>query len=68
MPEPTKASRSIQRPSAGDIRRAVKALGINVPIYRVETITDGLRFHLYGHKKPVHWKRPKPRRTRKKAT
>lgn len=56
MPEPTRA----------DIRRAIKALGINVPIYQVEAIPGGVRFYLYGHKKPMDWKRPRKRRTKAK--
>lgn len=37
------------------VQEAIRDLGINVPIYRVEQIAGGLRFYLYGHKQPVDW-------------
>ncbi len=47
--------------SKADTQAAIKALGINVPIYRAERITGGVRLYLYGRTEPVTWKRPKPK-------
>lgn len=54
------------KPTRVQIRAAVKALGISVPIYRVETIRGGLRLYLYGHSEPVEYKKPKARKSRAK--
>jgi hypothetical protein len=48
----TKRTTAIPR---DQIQAAIQALGISVPVYRVERIEGGLRFHLYGRHKPVDY-------------
>ena len=42
------------------VEEAKQALGITVPVYRVEIDGDKVTFWLYGRTEPVTWQRPEP--------
>jgi hypothetical protein len=45
------------------VAEAIKALTINVPIYRYEIKGNTVTFWLYGRTVPVKWTKPKTRTT-----
>jgi hypothetical protein len=50
------------------VQTAIKALGINVPIYRSEVKDGKVTLYLYGHSQPVTWAPEKPAPAKKKTT
>ena len=47
------------------VQQAIKALNINVPIYRAEVKGNTVTLFLYNHRAPVTWSRPTSTKRRK---